>query len=116
MKSTDELNEKLKMADKMYRLKHKATGLYYIPGPSRLSEKGKIYHSAGNLKTFLGGTYATTIHIDPQSRVGKKYKETWENLDRTHLNISYNMNGERYTDYEFPAKAEDFEVEYLFKD
>lgn len=109
MNTTD---DKIKLAEKAYRIRHKATGLYYCPNPSRLSERGKIYHNAGNMLTYLGD-YTITLMIDPRSKLGRKYAETWKKLDTAGREV-FVSNGDRINPYLIDATREDFEIEPLF--
>lgn len=94
---------------KPYRLKHKATGLYYKPGAVNLSEKGKIYTSPINFKTWLGKeSYPITIPRD--SRIYEKYKDVLINLETPEDRAFYCY---RVTVINISVRAEDFEVEYI---
>ena len=55
---------------KLYRLKHKKSGLYYTK--NTLSEKGKIYSSPGNYLTYLGDTY-DDLYIPRDGKLAQKY-------------------------------------------
>jgi len=99
---------------KFYRLKHIRTGLYYSRGT--LSEKGKIYTSANNFKTYLGN-YSDTLTIAWNSRLHKKYKQILESLDACTKPVMVGDNGSiRISPIEIPVHASDFEIEYLNTD
>jgi hypothetical protein len=64
------------METKIYKLRHKPTGLFYQPGERNLSEKGKVYTKKPN-KRWPGGF----IFLPKDSRVYKKYAEMLEPLN-----------------------------------
>lgn len=37
---------------KVYKIKHKPTGLYYSPSPARLTRCGKLYQRAANMLSY----------------------------------------------------------------
>lgn len=44
-----------------YRIKHKATGLYYKPGRSNLSKIGKVYSTGNNVLNYIGNNKFVSI-------------------------------------------------------
>jgi hypothetical protein len=96
---------------RFYRLKHIPTGLYYSRGA--LSEKGKIYTSANNFKTYLGH-YQDTLHVAWGCRLHKKYKDILEPLDACQKPVMVGDNRDiRISPIEIPVYATDFEIEYI---
>lgn len=97
------------MANNFYRLKHKLTGLYYTRGS--LSEKGKIYTTPSNYKTYLG-KYDDTLTIAYGSKIYKKYEDIFMKLvSLNKAEIKYFMNKPWYLD--IYVVSEDFEKEFL---
>ena len=86
---------------KIYRLKHKATGLYYAKGT--LSEKGKFYTTGCNYLSYIGGTH-DFLYVYKDSKLYKKYSEVLDRLDTG--------NG-GWRGVEIEVQASDFEKEYL---
>ena len=96
---------------KFYRLKHIPTGLYYSRGT--LSEKGKIYTSGNNFKTYLGH-YEDVLTIAWSSRLHKKYKDILESLDTCANPVMVGDNRDiRISPIMIVVHASDFEVEYI---
>lgn len=96
---------------RFYRLKHIPTGLYYTRGT--LSEKGKVYTSANNFKTYLGH-YEDVLTIAWNSRLHKKYKDILEPLDACQKPVMVGNNQDiRISPIEITVKATDFEIEYI---
>lgn len=44
-----------------YRIKHKATGLYYKPGRPNLSKIGKVYSTGNNVLNYIGNNKFVSI-------------------------------------------------------
>lgn len=96
---------------RFYRLKHIPTGLYYSRGT--LSEKGKIYTSGNNFKTYLGN-YSDTLMIAWSSRLHKKYKQLLESLDACADPVMVGDDGNvRISPIMIVVHASDFEIEYI---
>lgn len=96
---------------KLYRLKHKATGLYYTKGT--LSEKGKVYTSAGNYLTYLGH-YGDTLTIRMDSRLYKNHKNVIDNAPGCSCVFTKGMGGNiHFNVLELDVQATDFEIEYI---
>ena len=99
------------MKTKLYRLKHRRTGLYYTKGT--LSEKGKIYTSASNYMTYLGN-YSDTLTIRMDSRLYKNHKEAIDNTIGCSCTFTRGMGGNIYFNgLELSVHATDFEKEYI---
>lgn len=104
---------------KIYRLKHKPTGLYYQPVRGRwigektnLSKKGKIYQSNQNA---LNGN-EDYIWINISVKQYDSNKELFESLgvyDRNH-GSPYAVN--HTPEYILRCKKTDFEKEYITND
>lgn len=82
---------------KVYKVRHKATGLYYMPGQgSNLSKDGgKVYNTKNTIITSMRGGYTTTLTVP------SKLKKEYEHIIRT---LPTNDYGEIY------AKEDDFEL------
>lgn len=96
---------------KLYRLKHKPTGLYYAKGT--LSEKGKVYTSPGNYCTYLGH-YDDILCVPRNSKLAEKYPILSE-LDRTDPK-KIAEHAERpwlAPSIQIKVTASDFEKEYI---
>ena len=96
---------------KIYRLKHKPTGLYYAKGT--LSEKGKVYTSPGNYCTYLG-KYDDVLYVPRNSKLAEKYPilseldcTTAEEFERGPFQLPFTP------DIKIKVTAADFEKEYL---
>ena len=59
---------------KFHRVKHLPTGLYYQPGSTNLSEKGKMYSSNSDVISANFG-HCTPIRISKSSKVYLRHKE-----------------------------------------
>ena len=59
---------------KFHRVKHTPIGLYYQPGSTNLSEKGKIYSSNSDVISANFG-HCTHIRVSKSSKVYLKHKE-----------------------------------------
>lgn len=97
-----------------YRLKHKKTGLYYTKGS--LSKKGKIYHSAGNLCTYLGHFSSTVLRVPCSGNLYKEYKEVLDVLDEVKNPVFVGNPPYRIDPITFTVKADDFEKEVFNPD
>lgn len=53
----------------MYRIKHKASGLYYSPRPSKLTKKGKVYMGGPDALTY----YPFSISIELSKAIMKEF-------------------------------------------
>ena len=96
---------------KLYRLKHKQTGLYYAKGT--LSEKGKVYTSPSNYCTYLGH-YEDILCVGRDSKLAEKYPELQE-LDCTPPE-KIAEHAERpwlAPSIQIKVTASDFEKEYI---
>lgn len=70
---------------KPYRIKHKASGLYYQPtsNGNNLSKTGKVYLTKNNV---LSGTdHFVYISLNEQGRSYKEYGKFFPTLKRYHL-------------------------------
>lgn len=56
----------------MYRVKHKASGLYYRPGSNNLTRFGKVY-TTGN-SCMSGNEPDITIRIKPSTKVFREFR------------------------------------------
>ena len=84
---------------KLHRVKHIPTGLYYQPGESNLSEKGKIYQN--NQDCLMNG-YGDRLGLSmlKTSKILKKHPEwfaDWEEANWDHKRIFKNFN---FSDFE----------------
>lgn len=66
-----------------YRIKHKPTGLYYKPGDTNLSKKGKIYTSGGNVLSYYKDEKTIPVQLSQKQfdEFGKNYDQRrgWHN-------------------------------------
>ena len=83
-----------------YRIKHKATGLYYKPGRPNLSKIGKVYITGNNILSYNKGRDFVDIIVTKRSLIA--------DLEALHYNNSW-------TPYEsnFKVPKSEFEIEYL---
>lgn len=65
------------MKTKIYKLRHKPTGLFYQPGERNLSEKGKTYTKTPSKR--WPGYY---VELPKDSKVYKKYKDILDPLNK----------------------------------
>lgn len=103
------------MEIKLYRLKHKPTGLYYQPGNINLSMKGKIYTSNSNLLTSLGH-HGTSLTIPTDSRIFKKYEVMFKSLEGKCVKYikTIGHDGKEHVNLILVyVHVEDFEKEYI---
>lgn len=98
------------MTTKLYRLKHKPTGLYYTPNNfGVLSERGKIYQSANNALTHAGPRRVFELHIMSE-KTKEKYLDVLETVGTLRRTT---LNGKPYIEWHCTATVDDFEKEYL---
>lgn len=102
----------------LYRIKHKPTGLYYVPGPySNLNWKGKIYTGGNNVINWANGL-SSNVNLKILNR-----NTLLENMNI--LADPKKSKGEMKAYLEFPegkakmkwvcsAPVEDFEMETVF--
>lgn len=64
------------MKTKVYKLRHKPTGLFYQPGKCNLSEKGKVYTKAPSKRWPR-----YYVELPKDSKVYKKYKDILDPLN-----------------------------------
>lgn len=85
-----------------YRIKHKATGLYYKPGNPNLSKIGKVYMTRNNILSYNNGKDFIDITVTKKSLIA--------DLESLHYNNSW-------TPYEsnFQIPKSEFEIEYFIK-
>lgn len=85
-----------------YRIKHKATGLYYKPGRPNLSKIGKVYGTGNNVLNYIGNNKFVSII------------STKEPLSRRLEFLGYKL---RWVESEicccFKIPKSEFEIEYL---
>ena len=70
---------------KPYRIKHKASGLYYQPtiNGNNLSKAGKVYLTKNNVLNETGAF--VFISLNEQGRLYKKYAKFFPTLKQCHL-------------------------------
>lgn len=95
-------------AAKLYKLKHKPTGLYYQPVSGRwsgqktnLSKKGKIYQTGQNGLIGTGDTITISVS-------NRQYNSNKELFDSLGIYLS-----QQYHEYMLRCKKSDFEKEYI---
>ena len=88
---------------KVYKVRHKATGLYYSPGQGiNLSKEGKIYTKKNTILNTLVGGY--TISLKVNEKIKKEYKDILRTLPQDHYGDIF----AKIDDFELV----EFEVEY----
>lgn len=104
---------------KIYRLRHKPTGLYYQPvrgrwigGKTNLSKKGKIYQSNQNALNGNGDT----ITINVSGKQYKSHKEIFDSLGIYDSDYRYYYVSYHTPEYILRCKKTDFEKEYITND
>lgn len=105
------------MEIKLYRLKHKPTGLYYQPGNINLSTKGKIYTSNSSLLSSLD-YHGTSLTIPIDSRIFKKYEALFQSLEGDCVEYikTTGLDGKEHVNLILVhVHVEDFEKEYINK-
>lgn len=64
-----------------YRIKHKATGLYYKPGKPNLSKIGKVYITGNNILNYIKDDHYIHIIVTKRSLINTleslHYNNTW---------------------------------------
>lgn len=83
-----------------YRIKHKATGLYYKPGKPNLSKVGKVYGTNNNVLNYYGWDYIFVI-------------STKRPLTRKLEDLEYETKWIYSTEACFMVPKSEFEIEYL---
>ena len=81
------------MAQIVYKVRHKPTGLYYRPGPANLSEKGKVYFTKNTIISSLinkntQAVYTTHLRVSKDSKFYNKHKEV---LDKCNWADDYSI-------------------------
>jgi len=71
-----------------HRVKHIPTGLYYQPGHSNLSEKGKVYHTNSDVIS-ANWIYGVVLKIDRDSKLYRKHKEVIDRYAKFDCNGQY---------------------------
>lgn len=84
-----------------YRIKHKATGLYYKPGKPNLSKVGKAYIVGNNIISYNKSMDFVSITV------------TKESLKRELEVLNYNYDYGWGHEYTFKIPKSEFEIEYL---
>lgn len=84
-----------------YRIRHKATGLYYKPGKPNLSKVGKVYGTGNNGLNYLSLDYMYIV-------------STKRPLTRKLEDLGYETKWIQYsTEVCFMVPKSEFEIEYL---
>ncbi len=87
------------MKKTVYKVRHKATGLYYVPSRGcNLSEEGKIYPTKNTLLSMLFSAdrkyvYCINLYVPRNGKIYKKYKDKLENcywLDGDFITVDGN--------------------------
>ena len=61
-----------------YRIKHKATGLYYKPGRPNLSKIGKVYITGNNILSYIDDTaLGVPLKLDEDGTIPRPYVD-WD--------------------------------------
>ena len=91
---------------KVYKIKHKPTGLYFTPsrGHGNLSTKGKVYSMKPRLKWVTG---SVRIVIKPWS--GKKLTKKQQILV-DYFEVEPNHRGDYWIDAYFKTSEDDWEI------
>jgi hypothetical protein len=87
---------------KVYKLKHKPTGLFYTPskGSGNLSTKGKIYQKKPDIK------WTSTLRIVVKSKIKTKRNK----LLIDFFNLNFNRFNFIWIDEYFNSPKEDWEI------
>lgn len=93
------------MKTKIYKIKHKASGLFYKPGRCNLSEKGKIYSRTPSIKWIN-----PIISLSKGSKIWKKYKGVLEPLQMKPVPGSYYSDYTLQQEWMEVTKLEDWEI------
>lgn len=84
-----------------YRIKHKATGLYYKPSKPNLSKVGKVYGTGNNVLNYYGWDYIPII-------------STKRPLTKKLEDLGYKIKGIQFgSNFCFEIPKSEFEIEYL---
>lgn len=83
-----------------YRIKHKATGLYYKPGRPNLSKIGKVYITCNNILSYNKDKDFIDIIVTKRSLI--------HDLESLHYNNSWSPYR---SDFRIPKS--EFEIEYF---
>lgn len=83
-----------------YRIKHKATGLYYKPSKPNLSKVGKVYGTGNNGLNYLSLDYMYIV-------------STKRPLTRKLEDLEYKTKWIYSTEVYFMVPKSEFEIEYL---
>lgn len=67
---------------KAYKVRHKESGLWYTPGKTNLSEKGKIYTNK-NTVLSSSGNYSIGLTVYKKSRIYTKYMDKFKTWDES---------------------------------
>ncbi len=94
------------MKTKIYKIRHKASGLFYKPGRNNLSEKGKIY----NRTPCIAGWIGPIISLSKGSNLWKKYKDVLEPLQMKPVPGSYYSEYNLQQEWMEVTKPEDWEI------
>lgn len=85
-----------------YRIKHKATGLYYKPGRPNLSKIGKVYGTGNNVLNYIGNNKFVSI-ISTKEPLSRRLEFLGYKLRRVESEICCC----------FKIPESEFEIEYL---
>lgn len=83
-----------------YKIKHKATGLYYKPGKPHLSKVGKVYGTGNNGLNYLSLDYMCIV-------------STKRALTRNLEDLGYETKWIYGNEICFKIPKSEFEIEYL---
>lgn len=83
-----------------YRVKHKATGLYFKPGKPNLSKVGKVYGTNNNVLKYYGWDYILVI-------------STKKPLTKKLEDLGYETKWIYSSEVCFKIPKSEFELEYL---
>lgn len=91
---------------KVYKIKHKPTGLFFTPskGYGNLSVKGKIYDRVPNEKWY-SDTIRIKLHKWASEKLNKK-----ELILIDYFGLEKDHRGGYWVDKHFPTKPEDWEI------
>lgn len=62
----------------VYRVRHKASGLYYKPGKTNLDEKGKLYPSKATVLSMNKNGYAIPLSVMKNSKTYRKHADKFD--------------------------------------
>ena len=70
------------MKKKVYKVRHKATGLFYRPGSDvNLAKDGKVYTTKNTILTFMRDGYAVDVNVTTNSKIYKEYANIFDKLE-----------------------------------